>query len=51
MMAYLVSSPINIIMGLTYMYLLVGPSLLFGLATLLIFTGINICVAKRRMKY
>ena len=51
MMVYLVSSPISIILGLTYMYILVGPSLLFGLGTLAIFTVINICVAKRRIKY
>lgn len=51
MMLYLVSSPISIIIGLTYMYFLVGISLLFGIASLIILTIANFYVAKRRFKY
>lgn len=40
-----------IMFGFIYLYILVGPSMLVGIAVIIIFSILNIFVVKKRFKY
>ena len=47
----IISAHINILIGLVYMYILVGVSLFFGIIVVILLTILNLYVVKKGVKY